>query len=91
MGGTLAAGTSGRETLARGLWITGEAMGGLAPPVGNGRGWGQERSSISSQRPGTASSRTAMNTTRWPRRRTTTASTSPGWSSWTWTRRTLNR
>ena len=33
---------------------------------------------MSSQRPGTASSRKAMNTTRLPRRRTATASTSPG-------------
>jgi hypothetical protein len=33
---------------------------------------------MSSQWPGTASSRKAMNTIRWPRRRTATASTSPG-------------
>ena len=43
----------------------------------------------SSQWPGTASSRSVMNTARWPRRTTATASTSPGVSSWTWTRRTL--
>jgi hypothetical protein len=60
---------SGLDEVARGpihrLWITGEGALGRTLPV-----WQREReysSSISSQRPGTASSRSAMNTARCPR------------------------
>jgi hypothetical protein len=42
MAGTVAAGPGGREASGRGLWITGEAMGELAPPVCNCRGLVEE-------------------------------------------------